>query len=147
MEDQQLGRLLRDLPEETARPGFTARVLAKLDEPESRRHRRTTAAWWPRMAVAGIPAALLVAAVSIGLLGGRPEPLSPARAAEARQLLDELRAEQQRLEQDFETLRETDGGAVIYLGGNEEIDLVVNTINLPEGDGMVPAAYRPEETF
>lgn len=144
MEDQQLGRLLRDLPEEAARPGFTARVLARLDESEPR---RTTAVWWPRMALAGIPAALLVAAISTGLLAGRPEPLSPERAAEARQLLDELRAEQQRLEQDFETLRETDGGAVIYLGGNEEIDLVVNTINLPEGDGMVPAAYRPEETF
>jgi hypothetical protein len=142
MEDQQLGRLLRDLPEETARPGFTARVLARLDEPEHR-----PVSWWPRLAVAGIPAALLVAAVSIGLLGGRPETLSPDRAAEARQILDELRAEQRRLEQDFETLRETDGGAVIYLGGNEEIDLVVNTINLPEGDGMVPAAYRPEETF
>lgn len=146
MEDQQLGRLLRDLPEETARPGFTARVLAGLDEPEPRRRRRT-AAWWPRMAVAGIPAALLVAAVSTGLLAGRPEPLSPPRAAEARQLLEELRAEQQRLERDFETLRDMDPGAVIYLGGNEEIDLVVNTTKLPKGGGMVPAAYRPEETF
>lgn len=141
MEDQQLGRLLRDLPEERARPGFTARVLARLDEPE-----RRPAVWWPRLAVAGIPAALLVIGISVGL-GARPEPLSPDRAAEARQILDELRAEQERLEQDFETLRGTDGGGVIYLGGNEEIDLVVDMSNLPEGDGVVPAAYRPQETF
>lgn len=142
MEDQQLGRLLRDLPEERARPGFTTRVLARLDEPE-----RRPIAWWPRFALAGIPAALLVAGISIGLLGSRPEPLSPERAAEARQILEELRAEQERLEQDFQTLRGTEDGDVIYLGGNEEIDLVVDLSNVPEGDGTVPAAYRPDETF
>lgn len=142
MEDQQLGRLLRELPEERARPGFTARVLARLDEPE-----RRSITWWPRFALAGIPAALLVGGISIGLLGNRPEPLSPDRAAEARQILDELRAEQERLEQDFQTLRGSDQGAVVYLGGNDEIDLVVDMSNVPEGDGTVPAAYRPDETF
>ncbi|HSN85142.1 MAG TPA: hypothetical protein VL025_00225 [Thermoanaerobaculia bacterium] len=142
MEDQQLGRLLRDLPEERARPGFTTRVLARLDEPG-----RRPFAWWPRLALAGIPAALLVGGISVGLLGARPESLSPERAAEARQILDELRAEQERLEQDFQTLRGTEDGDVIYLGGNEEIDLVVDMSNVPKGDGTVPAAYRPDETF
>ena len=144
MEDQQLGRLLRDLPEERARPGFTTRVLARLDEPEPERR---PIAWWPRFALAGVPAALLAVGLSAGLLGGRPESLSPDQAAEARQILEELRAEQERLEQDFQTLRGTEDGGVIYLGGNEEIDLVVDMSNVPEGNGMVPAAYRPDETF
>jgi hypothetical protein len=142
MEDQQLGRLLRELPEEKARPGFTARVLARLDEPE-----RQSIAWWPRLAWAGIPTMLLVVGISIGLLNNRPDALSPDRAAEARQILDELRAEQERLEQDFQVLRGSEQEGVVYLGGNEEIDLVVDMSNVPEGNGTVPAAYRPTEIF
>lgn len=147
MEDQQLGRLLRELPEERARPGFTTRVLARLDDPDGAKSGRHSLTWWPRFALAGIPAALLVGGISVGILGNRPEPLSPDRAAEARQILDELRAEQERLARDFETLRGTEPGDVVYLGGNEEIDLVVDLSSVPEGNGILPAAYRPAETF
>ncbi len=146
MEDQQLGRLLRELPEERARPGFTARVLTRLDEPEPKPSRQPIA-WWPRLALAGVPAALLVVGISIGFLSNRQEALSPDRAAEARQILDELRAEQERLEQDFQVLRGSEQEGVVYVGGNEEIDLVVDMSNVPEGNGTVPAAYRPTEIF
>lgn len=144
MEDQPIGQLLRDLPAETARPGFTARVVARLDRSEEAERRP---ALRPRLAWT---AALVTAlAISAGLIGIRQESAPPERAEEARRILQELRAEHNRLEQDFEALREQTA-PVYYLGGNEEIDLVVDLSNVTEGtegDAAVPAAYRPTETF
>jgi hypothetical protein len=141
MEDQPIGQLLRELPAETARPGFTARVVARLDrsgEAERRPALRPRLAW---------TAALVTAlAISAGLIGIRDRP-APDRA-EARRILEELKAEHSRLEQDFQELREP--SPVYYLGGNEKIDLVVDLSNVTEGsegDVAVPAAYRPTETF
>lgn len=145
MDDQRLGRLLRELPEERAGAGFTARVLERLDRPDMERY---AVAWRPRLAMPAIAMAALVAlAISVGLSKVRHEPAPPDRA-EVRQILEELRTEQERLEQDFEAMRAAaPEGPVLYLGGNEEIDLVVDLSNVTEVDGTVPAAYHPNETF
>jgi hypothetical protein len=116
MEDHGLGRLLRELPRERAREGFTARVLAGLDaRPEPSAWRR------PRLVLA--TAALAAVLVSAGLLQVRAERAEAIRKAEARRVLQELRTEHESLKQE---LRELSGPSVVYVGGNEEVDLVVD---------------------
>ena len=115
MEDHGVGPLLRELPREHAREGFTARVLARLDAPEpkpSLRYRLVFAA-----------AALAAVVASAGILqvhAGRQEAL---RTAEARKVLRELRSEHDSLKQELQSLSRP---PVVYLGGDEEVDLVVD---------------------
>ncbi|MEA2559017.1 MAG: hypothetical protein QOH06_521 [Acidobacteriota bacterium] len=118
MEDHSVGPLLRELPREHAREGFTARVLVRLDAPEpkpwlhSRRYRLVLAA----AALAGVVA-------SAGILqvhAGRQEAL---RTAEARKVLRELRSEHDSLKQELQSLSQP---PVVYLGGDEKVDLVVD---------------------
>ena len=140
MEDHSVGRLLRELPRETARTGFTPRVLARLaeNEPAAARPRD---AWRPRLAFAA--AAVLALVVSAGLLRFE-QSRDEARTAEARRALQEIRAEHERLEREVRAL--SDSGAepqVIYLGGNERIDLVLDLDKIPAADGPVAATYRP----
>ena len=118
MEDHNVGsplRLLRELPREHAREGFTARVMAGLDGPSEPK------AWrQPRLVFAA--AALAAVVASAGMLqihSGRQEEL---RAAEARRILRELRSEHDSLKQEIRSLSDP----VVYLGGNEEMDLVVD---------------------
>lgn len=133
MEDHSLGRLLRELPRETARPGFTQRVLARLDEPA--KIAASPRVWRLRLAVA---ATALLAVASAGLV--RYEQSRKAeRAAEARQALQEIRAEHDRLERELRSLSEP---PVIYLGGDERVDLVVDLDRIPAEDGPAPATYR-----
>lgn len=133
MEDHSLGRLLRELPRETARPGFTQRVLARLDEPA--KIAASPRVWRLRLAVA---ATALLAVASAGLV--RYEQSRKAeRAAEARQALQEIRAEHDRLERELRALSEP---PVIYLGGDERLDLVVDPNRIPAEDGPAPATYR-----
>jgi hypothetical protein len=136
MEDHGVGKLLREIPRETARTGFTTRVLARLDGPMPERPR----GWRPRLAFAA--AAVLALVVSAGLFRYE-QSREAARAAEARQALREIRAEHERLEQELRALSEP---PVVYLGGNERIDLVLGLDNLPAEAGPAPAAYR-SDTF
>ncbi len=135
MEDH-VGRLLRELPRETARPGFTRRVLARLDEPAEAPvwHR---GGWRLRTALAAAALALVVTAGWVRLDRAREE----AQTAEARRLLQEIRAEHDRLEQDLNDL-----SAPLYLGGDEQMDLVLDLDNVPREAGPVPAAFR-NDTF
>jgi hypothetical protein len=133
MEDHSLGRLLRELPRETARPGFTQRVLARLDEPAQAAVRWT--GWRPRLAVATM--AFLVIA-GTGVIR-HEQSREAAQAAEARRLLREIRAEHDRIEQDLRALAEP---PVIYVGGDERLDLVVGLDKVSAEDGPVPATYR-----
>ena len=132
MEDH-VGRLLRELPRETARPGFTQRVLARLDKPAQ--SAASPRVWRLRLAAA---MALLVV-VSAGVV--RYEQVRKAeRAAETRQALQEIRAEHDRLERELRALSEP---PVIYLGGDERLDLVVDPNRIPAEDGRPePATYR-----
>lgn len=115
MEDHGVGPLLRELPRERAREGFTARVMARLDAPAPRPWRQ------PRLVFATAALAAMVA--SAGLLQvhtGRQEAL---RAAEARKMLQELRSEHDSLKQELQSLSQP---PVVYVGGDEEVDLVVD---------------------
>jgi uncharacterized protein involved in exopolysaccharide biosynthesis len=130
MEDHRLGDLLRELPREQARPGFTARVLHRLDAPERRRS-------IPRLALATVLAVAL--AVTAGLLiDARRNALESSRAEQA---LAEIRAEHARLERE---VRELSQPPVIYLGGNEDVDLVLDLGKVRGSEGATPAAYHGE---
>jgi hypothetical protein len=144
MEDQPLGRLLRELPRERAGDCFTARVLSGIDDPGRRPTRRP--AW--ALATAGV-LALLVFGVLVDRwpVGKRPD----SEAGEARQALAEIRDEHERLARELErlqSLREGQGTApeiapeVIYIGGNDRMDLVLDLGRMPEG--TLPASYGPE---
>lgn len=145
MEDHSIGRLLREIPRETARTGFTTRVLARLGHLEGPAPQRPRA-WRPRVAFAA--AAVLALVVSAGLFRYE-QSRDAARAAEARQALREIRAEHERLEQELRALSEP---PVVYLGGNERVDLVLGLDdldalgNVPAEAGPAPAAYR-SDTF
>ena len=135
MEDHRLGDLLRGLPREQARPDFTARVLARLDEAPAR-------ASGPRVRLVLAAAAITVAAVSAGVLVDRqtaaPNTISATRA---QQTLRDLRAEHERLQRE---LREISEPPVIYVGGNEDVDLVLDLGAVREAEGATPAAYHGE---
>jgi len=131
MEDHRLGDLLHELPREQARPGFTARVVNRLDAPERRRS-------IPRLALATVLAAVL--AVTAGfLIDARREALESARAEKA---LAEIRAEHAQLEREVREL--SDQPPVVYLGGNEDIDLVLDLGKVRGSEGATPAAYHGE---
>ncbi|HEX6898552.1 MAG TPA: hypothetical protein VF789_02520 [Thermoanaerobaculia bacterium] len=139
MEDHRLGDLLRELPREHARPGFTARVLNRLDAPADRQLR-----WRPRLALAGAMAAVAAVAISAGVLMDRPAGSEPSiETAEAQRILRELRAEHGRLEQELHEMSEP---PVLYLGGNEDVDLVLDLRNVHDAEGVVPAAFH-NQTF
>jgi cytochrome c-type biogenesis protein CcmH/NrfG len=139
MEDHGVGRLLRELPRETARPGFTQRVLARLDEPA--RSAAPAMGWRFRLAMA--TALLMVCLAGRAGVVRYEESREAARAAEAQRLLQEIRAEHDRLEQDLRALAEP---PVIYVGGDERLDLVIDLVigldKVPAEDGPTPATYR-----
>lgn len=115
MEDHNLGQLLRELPREQARAGFTDRVLANVDaRPEPQTWRQ------PRLVLA--TAALAAAVASVGILQVRADRHEEMRKAEARKILQELRSEHQLLERELRSLSDP----VVYVGGNEDVDLVVD---------------------
>jgi type II secretory pathway component PulM len=134
MEDHRLGDLLRELPREQARPGFTARVLERLDSTErTPRPRRTF-----RPLFAGATAAVLLAVATGVVMDRRTESI---QAAEAQRMLQEIRAEHGRLEQEIQELSQP---PVVYIGGNEDVDLVLDLGKASRSEGATPAAYHGE---
>jgi hypothetical protein len=141
MEDQHLGRLLRELPREQARQGFTARVLARverLDRLNEATSPQPRPRWPPRLAAAAV--ALTVALTGAGHLHhSLMEAVRAARVERADQMLRELRAEHGRIKKEIEALPES---PVIYLGGDEQTDLVIDMREVESRDGVRPATYR-----
>ena len=136
MEDHRLGDLLRELPRESARPGFTTRLLQRmqrLDAPERRRS-------MPRFALAGALAMAVLTVTAGVLVDARRDALE---AVHARQALQEIRAEHGRLEREVQELSQP---PVVYLGGNENVDLVLDLGKVGETEGAKLAAYH-DETF
>jgi hypothetical protein len=137
MEDhrtRQITDLLRELPAEHARPGFTARVLERLDAPLRTAPRRSF-----QRALASA-AALVAIAISAGLLVDWQ--VKHREAVEARQTLRELRAEHGRLQQE---LREISAPPVVYLGGDEKVDYVLDLGKVHDAEvvtSATPAAYH-----
>jgi hypothetical protein len=135
MEDQHLGRLLRELPAERARTGFTPRLLARLDAAPPARAR-----WQPRLAAAMAMAAVVMAIAAGTVQHERIEAQRAARVARATELLRELRAEHGQIKKELAAL--PDEPPVLYIGGNEEMDLVVDMGEVRNADGVRPATYR-----
>jgi hypothetical protein len=133
MEDHRLGDLLRELPGESARQGFTARVLNRLEAPERRRS-------MPRLALAGALAMTVLTVTAGVLVDARRDALE---AVHARQALQEIRAEHGRLEREVQELSRP---PVVYLGGDENVDLVLDLGKVGETEGAKLAAYH-DETF
>jgi hypothetical protein len=111
MEDHRLGELLRELPREHARPGFTARVLNRLESAE-----RQPAI--PRLALAGALAAFLAVGMSV-LVDAHKE-----------------------LAQEVHDLSAPP--PVVYLGGNEQVDLVLDLGKVDGSEGATPVVYHGE---
>jgi hypothetical protein len=144
MENDRLSTLLQQLPPEPARPGFTARVLARLDAPaasenRTRRRPRVLALRWA-LAAAGLTAALLAG----GLRWQAAHPAQDPRALAARRTLAAIRAEHARLQGELETLSDR---RVVYLGGNEHMDFVVDLQRVPPAPRGVATASYTQSTY
>jgi anti-sigma factor RsiW len=144
MEDdrtRQITELLRELPREQARPGFTARVLDRLDAPP----RTTTPRWSFRLPLATAAAVLAAVAISAGVLTDWQARGRESRKAQAQQALQEIRAEHGRLEQELQEMTES---PVVYLGGDENVDLVLDLGKVRNAEAVAPAAYKERnDTF
>lgn len=133
---------LRALPREGAGEGFTERVLERLDEPA-----RGPAALpgsrspW-RLAAAAALAALLLGAL-VWRLGPAPET-EPARPGRR----DALAAEHASLAAELDEIRRLAEAPVpvLYLGGDDEVELVLDLAELAAARDRgrpLPADYRP----
>lgn len=148
MNDDPLSRELRRLPRPGASPGFTERVLRRLEGAPAAPRR---AAWRRRLAPAAAAAGLAVA-VAAGAWLLRAQERSEARARAAA-----LRERHHALAREIEDLRalQRDTAPVLYLGGDERVDFVLDLASLvetrsapepPEGArGSRPTARDPRD--
>jgi hypothetical protein len=144
MEDESVRQLIAGLPRETARPGFTAAVLRRLAEPERPAARaRSWQLAWAGAALTGV----VLAAGSWGFSTWRER----GEAEEARRMVEQIKAEHAQLAAEVRALRE-ERQPVVYVGGDEDVDLVVDLSRVaPKRGGAsravaVPVA-RTTETF
>jgi len=135
MEDHRLGELLRELPREHARANFTARVLERLEGPARAPRPR------PWLVLAAAAAAMAVAVTTGALIERQSASRETIEAAQAQQILQDLRAEHGRLQRE---LRELSQPPMVYIGGNEDVDLVLDVGKVREAEGATPAAYHGE---
>jgi len=127
MNDEQLNELLRSLPRRDSSAGFTTRVLSRLDE-----ERREPARFPWAMAAA------LAAFVTVAGLSGQyfVEKQQSVERVEA------FRVERQRITEELDELKRMaeQREPVIYLGGNEEAEYVIDLRSV-EFDSIRPASY------
>ena len=121
--DADLRAALRGLPAATPGPMFTARVLARLDRSErpTRLRRRSIPAWL----TAAATMAVIVGGVWGAAVGRQAWQQEKRRAA--------LRAESAALARELAELHEQVAAPapVLYLGGNEQVDVVLDVSSLP----------------
>jgi hypothetical protein len=127
--DDPLGRARRRLPPAEPRPAFTARVLARLD----RRPRRS--------ALQRVPAWAAAAATVVALVGGFWGVAAGRHAWREERRRTEMRAESAALARELATLQAeaSKPSPVVYLGGNERVDVVLDLSTLPIA-ATVPSA-------
>jgi hypothetical protein len=123
MSDEDIGRLIRELPRATASTGFSQRVLQKLDDASGRRRARRR-----HFVLAITAAAVLAGLVSQDHLRRR---LERSRALERVQA---LRDEYQELQREVEKLRALarEADPVLELGGTERVDFVFDLRELAD---------------
>lgn len=127
--DPRLRAALRALPAATARPGFAARVLRRIDEIETvsrvaapaGTHRRALRPAW----ASALAAALLLVAGAGGVVVTRHVAREQRRA--------DLRRESEELRRELSALREEAHRAqpALYLGGSEQVDVVLDLDAMP----------------
>jgi len=151
----RLLRTLREAPPVKAAPDFTARVLARLDAPEGASANWLPRLTLPAAALAAtlvVAASLLLtdqpvpptgramarslaAATATPAASAMPAAVpgvalarspSPFESARARRALEQIRSERVRLESDLRRLREAGDQPVLYVGGDEQVDLIVD---------------------
>jgi hypothetical protein len=120
MSDERIGKELRALPREKAPEDFTRRVLDNLP----RTARRRFPAWGYRLAAATAVVLLLVVPMSLKHWSVSVNTGNEAMLAE----IEAVRTEKERIEQELRRLREQaeEESPVVYLGGNEDVGLVLD---------------------
>ena len=138
MNDDRLRQALRSLPRAQARPGFTGQVLRRLEEERS-------GFLPPRWAWAAA-AAVLVLALAFGWRDWQHRQQRSATLAQ----LEALLLEKRQLEAELVALQQltADARPVVYLGGNERVDLVLDLARFHSrggfrSDPVVPADRLP----
>ncbi len=121
MSDERISKELRTLPRESASPEFTRRVLENLPETGPRRH---IPAWGYRLAAAATVIILLVIPMSLRRWSMSIDTGNEAVLAE----IEAVRSEKALIERELRDLREkaAEESPVVYLGGNEEVNLVLD---------------------
>lgn len=114
--EREIDGLLAALPRERAGSAFTGQVLARLDRPRWRRHRRVLAL------VAATATALLLATGALELWQQRE------RRAELAEQITALRRDHARLSVELRRLRARMSAEqpVLYLGGDDRVDYVLD---------------------
>jgi len=125
-----LDELLQGLPRVQVSDGFTGRVLAGLEGRPRRTAGPGTVGW-------AVAAALLVGALLVGGLQVERQHAAGERATRAAQ----LRSEHQSLQQDLTRLRSLaeEERPVMYLGGTDQIDLVLDLASVERPVPLLPA--------
>ena len=131
--DEKLDRELRRLRGTTASEGFTHRLMHELHERRAARRGRPVR-WLPAAVAATVLALLLGIAVT------RIEPPADGQPQEAG--AGDLKREYRDLLYEYESLRAQveDSAPVLYLGGTEEVDVVLNLESLIAGP--MPASIQ-----
>lgn len=135
-----LTRLLRELPRRRVDDAFVRRMLDRLDDdaPAGSSLGRRWATSIPRLAplAAGFALAVVLATLWVASSGssGRLEPSEVGRLA----------AERSQIENELEALRrQADDTPVIYLGGDERVDLVLDLDHLARSRATAGRATDP----
>jgi hypothetical protein len=133
MNDEPIRKLLQNLPREKASQGFTERVMSRLDE------KRPPLWGLPRLAVVG--GLVMIFALWIGMSQWQSQ-----QDAEVDARIQTLRSEIQKAQQDIMLLKEI--APILYLGGDKEVDFVLDLRQLVQDDGsrgVQPASFEPSE--
>lgn len=132
--EDELGQVLRALPRERAGADFTARVMAQVHGAAGRGDGGKVVAFPGGRRLPGWPGWLMAAAALLLFGLGVREWQHRRDLEESMKRIAELRGQYQELASELQDLRREAASArpVVYVGGNEQVDLVVDLAKLAE---------------